>query len=74
MPDDQETVEAITSVGPYELHLGLEKIDEATWRVISKGVEKTRPALLSMDTFGVIDKYRRGTVITNDELTDMEVR
>lgn len=74
-----------TSVGPYKLHLDVQKLDDGGYEVFGKGVEQTRPMLLGSDVLGPVSNtihsmlyrnlvrksYEVGTVLTESQVQSM---
>lgn len=74
-----------TTLGPYRLHLDVQKLDNGMFEVFGKGVEQTRPVLLGSDLLGPVsdtihrvvygnivrDRYDVGTVLSESQVTSM---
>lgn len=77
----------VTSLGPYKLHLDVQKLDDGMFEVFGKGVEQTRPMLLGSDKLGPVsdtvhsvlydkiirERYDVGTVLNESQIESMRL-
>lgn len=68
---DQTSV--TTSLGPYRLHLDVQKLDDGTFEVFGKGVEQARPMLLGSDKLGPVTNTIHDVLYDNLVVTRYEV-